>query len=64
MKKQKPALRLRKLYLRTLGWVEQSNVWRCGNHWVNPKYNDTFSLKEAEKIEQMKKDEEISKLSK
>jgi hypothetical protein len=48
-------LRARKLYLRMLGWIEQPNVHRCGKHWVHNKYNDSFSLKEAEKIIKLNK---------
>ena len=50
----KPNLKSRKLLLRAKGWVERTNRARCGNHWIHPKFNDTFSLKEAESIEVLK----------
>ena len=46
-------LKLRKLQLRALGWVERPNAHRCGCHWVHDKYKDSFSLKEAEKLTQL-----------
>ena len=51
-------LRIRKLRLRALGWMQQPNAHRCGNHWTHVKYNDSFSLKEAEKIIKLNKENE------